>query len=358
MNAEPQAARLNVNDLSREQLAAALQGWGYSRYHAGRVWHELYRELAADLRSLDGLRPDLARRLQAEASLTELEPLVEQSSADGLTRKFLFRLADGETVETVWMGYPGRSTVCLSTQAGCAMGCVFCATGQMGFRRHLTAGEIVAQVLFTLRRHEAIQEKLRNVVFMGMGEPLHNYDASLAAAGILSDDLGLAIGPRHITLSTVGLPHQIRRLADEGRPYNLAVSLHAADDLARQALVPIGRRWPLAELIAACRYYTARSQRRIFFEWALIAGQNDRPAQAERLGRLLVGMDAHVNLIPLNLTAGYPGRPSDEVAVGRFQAILAAHGLPSTVRQRRGLDIDAGCGQLRERFELHAASGA
>jgi len=182
---------------------------------------------------------------------------------------------------------------------------------------------------------------------MGMGEPLHNYAATMTAIDIITDHHGLSIGPRYITLSTVGIPSMIRRIADEDRSFNLAVSLHAATDEERNRLVPTGRKWPLKEIVDACRYYIDKLDRRVFFEWALIAGENDNPEQAHAVGILLQNLNAHVNLIPLNLTHGYEGNPSDRVAAGTFQTILAEYGLPSTIRQRRGIDINAGCGQLR-----------
>lgn len=335
--------------MNREQLGRLLADWGYSDYYAGRLWEQMYRERQTDFAQMDTLRPDLRQRLQAEATLGRLDTQLAIDSSDNLTRKFLLRLQDGQTIETVLMRYPGRATVCISTQVGCAMGCVFCATGQMGYIRNLTPGEIVAQVLFVMDILDEVGDSLRNIVLMGMGEPLHNYDATMTAVGILTHDSGLAIGPRYITLSTVGLPNAIRRLADEERPINLAVSLHAATDEERTALVPINKRWSLAQLVEACRYYIEKRGRRIFFEWALIAGENDTPEQAHAVGRLLQGLDAHVNLIPLNPTTGYEGIPSDPTAARQFQDILAAYNLPSTIRQRRGIDIDAGCGQLRVR---------
>jgi 23S rRNA (adenine2503-C2)-methyltransferase len=244
------------------------------------------------------------------------------------------------------------------------MGCVFCATGQMGFSRHLTTGEIVAQALHVDRvlrttaedapalaeadhpsphhRHE----RLRNLVLMGMGEPLHNYDAVMRAIDTLRDGTGLALGARKISLSTVGVVPGIVRLADEARPMHLAVSLHGATQAERAALVPAARAWPLDALMEACRYYVEKLDRRIFFEWTLIEGKNDSPEQAHAVGRLLQGLKAQVNLIPLNPTAGYGGAPSHGEAARRFQSVLAEYGLPSTVRQRRGIDIAAGCGQL------------
>jgi 23S rRNA (adenine2503-C2)-methyltransferase len=269
-------------------------------------------------------------------------------SSDGLTRKFLLQLADGQTIETVIMGYARRFTACISTQAGCAMGCIFCATGQMGFVRHLRAGEIVAQVLAaqgTLRAEA--KSCVRNVVLMGMGEPLNNYDAVIKALEIIRDSRGLNIAARRITISTVGIVPGILRLARESQPYNLAVSLHGTSDAERVALVPASRRWPLAELLAACRVYSEKTSRRIFFEWTLIAGTNDSPSHAEQLAAALEGINAHVNLIPLNLTSGFAGAPSSTAAVDEFQGALRASGLPATIRQRRGIDVAAGCGQLR-----------
>jgi 23S rRNA (adenine2503-C2)-methyltransferase len=246
------------------------------------------------------------------------------------------------------MGYTGRHTACVSTQAGCAMGCVFCATGQNGFSRHLRAGEIVAQVLHAQRELRSSHGgALRNLVLMGMGEPLHNYDAVMTALEIIADTRGLNIGPKRITISTVGVVPAIRRLAEERRPYHLAVSLHGATDAERNALVPVGTRWPLAELIDACREYALVTERKIFFEWTLIAGANDSPGQAAQLGELLSGIKSHVNLIPLNPTSGYVGNGSAAAAAHEFQRVLRERGIPSTIRQRRGIDVAAGCGQLR-----------
>ncbi|MEA3211737.1 MAG: rRNA (adenine2503-C2)-methyltransferase [Chthoniobacter sp.] len=322
--------------------------------HARTLWRALYREPAAKLGTHEAFLPPL-RRWVAEHlgdslpfSCAAPEVAADLASSDGLTRKFLLRLTDGQTIETVLMGYPGRFTACLSTQAGCAMGCVFCATGQMGFARHLRSGEIVAQVLHAQQALRARGEAgLRNLVLMGMGEPLHNYDAVMSALEILTDRRGLNLGPSRITISTVGVVPGILRLAEEKRPYHLAVSLHAATEVERSALVPASRRWPLAELIAACRTYGDKTGRRIFFEWTLIAGTNDSPADAVRLAALLAGLDAHVNLIPLNPTGGFAGAASGAGAAAEFQRVLRGAGLPSTIRQRRGIDVAAGCGQLR-----------
>ena len=331
---------IDLYGLSLTEVRSLLAGWGFSEFHANRLWDYLYRQRVASIDQMKELRPDLVSRLNKETSLSSLKEKTAISSLDGSTTKYLLSLTDAETVETVLMNYPGRTTACISTQVGCAMGCVFCATGQMGFNRNLKAGEIVAQVLHVIGQ---------NIVFMGMGEPLHNYDSTMKAIDILTDDRGLAIGPRYITISTVGLPAAIRRLADDGRPVNLAVSLHAATDEERNLIVPVGRRWNLDLLMQACHYYVTKREKRIFFEWALISGRNDTGEQANALGRLLEGLRAHVNLIPLNPTTGYDGLPSDDDAARRFQKTLTQYGLPSTIRQRRGVDINAGCGQLRTR---------
>ena len=269
--------------------------------------------------------------------------------SDGFTRKYLLGLADGHRIETVLMRFTGRVTACISSQVGCAMGCVFCATGQMGYTRHLTPGEIVAQAVHVARalRRQPEPARLRNIVLMGMGEPLHNYDAVMKAIDILRDPNGLALAAERITLSTVGVVPGILRLAAEKRPLHLAVSLHAATQEERAALVPAARKWPLDELMAACRTYSTTTGRRIFYEWTLIDGKNDSPEHARAVGRLLQGLPAQVNLIPLNPTGGYAGTPTPSEAARRFQKVLIDEfDLPSTVRQRRGIDIAAGCGQL------------
>lgn len=335
-------------DLPYAALERTLIHSGVRAAHARALWRALYRAPGGR----ESFLPPLARWLAAGSHRAEtLEAAATIRSADGLTRKFLLRLADGQTIETVLMAYPGRHTACLSTQAGCAMGCVFCATGQGGFARHLRPGEIVAQALHAqVALREAGGEPLRNIVLMGMGEPLHNYDGVMTALDILTDRRGVGLAPGRVTISTVGVVPGIRRLAAERQPYNLAVSLHGASDEERNALVPLGRRWPLADLMAACRAYGEGTGRRIFFEWTLIAGANDSPATAERLAALLAGLDAHVNLIPLNRTAGFGGSAPGAGAADVFRAVLRAAGLPCTIRQRRGIDVAAGCGQLRAKW--------
>jgi len=334
----------------REILAAD----GVNPWHARALWGALHREGCPDL-ALRTFLPPLQRWIERsvgeeqEFFLDAPELVEEIRSDDGLTRKFLLRLRDGQKIETVLMGYAGRHTVCVSTQAGCAMGCVFCATGQGGFVRHLRPGEIVAQVLHARRVLGEIApgRRLRNLVLMGMGEPLHNYEAVMQALSSISDPGGISIGPSRIAISTVGVVPGILRLAEEKRPYNLAVSLHGSTQEERVALVPVAKRWPLESLIEACREYGKISGKRIFFEWTLIAGKNDSPQTAARLAELLAGIDAHLNLIPLNPTGGYSGVESEDGTGQQFQEILRRAGIPCTFRQRRGIDVAAGCGMLR-----------
>ncbi len=341
--------RKDLYGMTRQELGALMESWGFSGVHAARLWKCLYLGLAGPSDPLGEIPARVRSRISAETRVGALPVLLETGSADGFTRKFLLGLADGERIESVLMRFTGRATACVSSQAGCAMGCVFCATGQMGYRRHLSAGEIVSQVVHVARALRAAGEprRLRNVVFMGMGEPLHNYDAVMRAVDILRDPAGLGLASSRITLSTVGVVPGIRRMADEASPVHLAVSLHAATQEERAALVPVARKWPLDELMDACHHYCSTLGRRIFFEWTLIDGKNDTADHAHAVGGLILGLPAQVNLIPLNPTPGYGGLPSRSDAARRFQRVLSEdYGLPSTVRQRRGIDIAAGCGQL------------
>lgn len=337
----------NLYNLSYEAMHAHLKKVGGTTYHGDLVWHYLYRQEVQSVDAMHTLRQDIRESLQQTAYVAPLKTSLATDSGDGFTRKYLLECSDGQLIETVQMAFKGRWTACVSTQVGCAMGCVFCATGQMGFTRHLTAGEIVAQVLYVNHHLRQQGTRLRNIVLMGMGEPLHNYDATLTAVDILINHKGLAIAPKHITLSTVGVVPGIIRLADEQRAIRLAVSLHGATDEERRKLVPLAHRWPLGKLIDACKYYTVKRNRNIFFEWTLIEGENDQPEQAHALGNLLKEVNSHINLIPLNPTHGYGGQPTKRPSVKTFQAILTSYGIPSTVRQRRGIDIAAGCGQLK-----------
>jgi 23S rRNA (adenine2503-C2)-methyltransferase len=336
---------IDLYELTQDELAGLMKEWGEPAYRARQIREWLYDKRVAANEQMTNLPKAVRGRLEAETTLGQLELVAEQLSKDG-TVKRLYRLRDGQLIESVLMPYDDeRRTACISTQAGCAMGCVFCATGQMGFARHLTAAEIFEQAVLFARDLEQRGERLSNVVLMGMGEPFHNYDDSIVAVRRLISDLG--IGARHITVSTVGLVPQIRRFAEEGLQVRLAISLHAATDEERSDLLPVNKRWPLRELLAACHYYVEKTGRRITFEWALIQGENDTEEQAHALGRLLQGLLCHVNLIPLNVTPGFTGGPSSLVRVNHFVEILGEYAIPATVRVRRGIDIDAGCGQLK-----------
>ncbi len=325
-------------DLERDQLALLLDG--EPAYRARQVWEGLHARVQRPEEMTE--LPAALRGTLAEALPPALREVSRRTADGGQTTKWLWALEDDARVETVLMHYPDRVTVCVSTQAGCAMACQFCATGQAGFRRHLTQGEIVEQVAVAMR--EARPRRLSNVVFMGMGEPLANYDRVWGAVVRLHGDMGLSA--RHLTLSTVGLVPGIRRLATETLPVNLAVSLHAANDDLRDELVPINRRYPLEELALACAGYVAASGRRLSIEWALIDAVNDRGRDASELAAFAGPLGAHVNLIPLNPTPGYPVVGSPPPRVRRFRDQLVALGVNATVRATRGADIDAACGQL------------
>lgn len=328
-------------DLTRHELAALLPG--EPPFRARQVWDGLHTRLQRP-EEMTELPAALRGRLGA-ALVPALREESRRTADTGQTTKWLWALGDGARVETVLMHYPDRVTACVSTQAGCAMACQFCATGQSGFRRHLSEGEIVEQVVMAAR--EARPRRLSNIVFMGMGEPLANYDRLWAAVERITGELGLSA--RHLTVSTVGIVPGIRRLAGESLPVNLAVSLHAANDALRDELVPINRRYPLAVLAEACAEYVAASGRRLSIEWALIDGVNDGDADASELADFARPLRAHVNLIPLNPTPGYPVVGSPLGRVRSFRDRLGDLGVNATVRTTRGVEIDAACGQLAAR---------
>lgn len=326
----------------REEFAALLAG--EPRYRLDQVWDGLYTKLA-DPTAISNVPKALRERLAIELP-TSLTEVTRQVNDSGDTVKYLWQLHDGSRIETVLMVYPDRVTVCVSSQAGCAMGCGFCATGQAGFTRQLTVGEIVEQVVVAAREARAMDRRLANVVFMGMGEPMANEGAVWGSVERLHGAIGLSA--RHITISTVGLIPGIRKLTERALPVNLAVSLHAANDTLRDELVPINKRYPLDDLMSACGDYLKAKGRRLSFEWAMIEGVNDRDSDAVELAKLCrrFRLPAHVNLIPLNPTPGYPTIGSSKTRVAQFHARLIELGVNATVRRNRGTDIDAACGQL------------
>lgn len=327
---------------TRDELAELLHG--EPRYRVDQVWKGLYEQLLTPA-EMTSLPKALRERLDAELPLA-LTQEVRRVSDGGDTVKYLWQLDDGNRIETVLMLYPDRVTVCVSSQAGCAMDCGFCATGQAGFKRHLTVGEIVEQVARASREAREMGRRLANVVFMGMGEPLANEGNVWGAVERIHDDLGLSA--RHLTISTIGIVPGIRSLTDRPLPVNLAVSLHSANDRDRDALIPMNKRYPLDDLMQACSAYLAVKGRRISFEWALIAGVNDRDRDADELAALCrrFRLAAHVNLIPLNPTPGWPTKGSSPARVREFRQLLEDRGVNATVRRNRGTDIDAACGQL------------
>ena len=353
-----------IYDFDFPTLVNLLKEWNEPAYRAKQVWQGLYQHLYNTAEQFTNLPKSLREMLEENVTFVPFQVNTYIDSSDGYTRKTLFELGDGKVIEAVLMRYgdpadnpqivdsptgrgaKNRRTLCISTQAGCAMGCVFCATGQMGFQRHLTSGEIVAQVLYYARLLKEENQVVTNVVLMGMGEPFHNYDNTMAAIDRLNDPEGYNFGARRFTISTVGLVPQIRRFADEKRQVNLAVSLHAADDDSRLNMLPINKKYKIDDVLDACRYYVTQTHRRITFEWALIHGVNDTPEIAQRLATRLKGLLCHVNAIPLNPTMGYSGQATSRERAAKFKEVLEQAGVPCTIRMRRGIDIAAGCGQL------------
>jgi 23S rRNA (adenine2503-C2)-methyltransferase len=331
-------------ELELREMEAALAERGQQRFRARQLFSWIYRRGVTDLEAMTDLPRDLRATLAAEFTLTTPAIVARERSADG-TEKFLLRLADDRRIESVFIPDTPAMTFCISTQVGCAMACAFCLTGRMGLVRNLTAGEIAGQVR-VLADALGLREKTFNIVLMGMGEPLHNYDETMKALRILADEHGLALPPRRATLSTVGLLPALEKLANEPVMPNLAISLHAPTDVQRGELVPINRKYGVADIIEACKRFPVRKRSRITFEYVLLSGVNDSAEDARRLATLLAGVKSKVNLIPLNAAAGIPfERPSDD-AIDQFARILADRGVTVSVRKSRGRDIRAACGQL------------
>lgn len=334
----------DLADLDRPALEQLFEASGLPRFRARQVFRWMYRKGETDIARMSNLGPavqaEIANRFHISAPSLEHQ----DRSADG-TRKFLLRLSDGRRIEAVYIPDTPKQTFCISSQVGCAMDCDFCLTGKMGFTRHLTPAEIVGQVR-VLAHETGLRDSPFNIVLMGMGEPLHNYDAVMTSLRILTDEEGLAMPARRVTLSTVGIVPAMEKLAREPIMPNLAVSLHATTDAQRDRLVPINRKYPLEALIDTCKRFPVKRRSRITFEYVLLAGVNDTPEDARRLVRLLADVKAKVNLLPLNAAPGIPYERPDDAAVNRFAKILAERGLDVSVRKSRGRDIRAACGQL------------
>lgn len=340
-----------ISDVSDAELTAWLAAHGEPAYRRKQIRRDATHTRAAGWSELTDLPNGLRDALASTFRWSSVEPVIEQASADGETRKVLLQLHDGHRIETVLMPHHGaRNSVCISTQAGCPMACAFCATGEMGLIRNLTPGEIVDQVRHWQRELAARGERVSHVVYMGMGEPFNNYDATIASARELVAADGFGISPRRLTISTCGVVPKIDALAGEGLPINLAVSLHAADDRTRGAIMPINRKWGIDEVLAASARYVARTKRRVTFEYVLLAGVNDSANAArelaDRIARAGRTGDYHVNLIPVNAGPGGFKRPPIET-MERFAEILSERGIAATVRISKGQDIAAGCGQLK-----------
>lgn len=357
--------RQSLLDMEFEQLVEFLASLGEPRFRARQVWEWIYKRYAGEFEAMSNLPKSLRTKLTEVATVAPLTLVTEMVSRDRDTVKTLFQLPDGQTIEAVLMLYDQRRTLCISSQAGCAMGCTFCATAQGGLARNLTPGEIVAQVLYfaryladpalppdtTVKRPTTVT----NIVLMGMGEPLHNYVNVWRALRRLTDVDAFGLGARHITLSTVGLAPMIDRMADEGLQIGLAVSLHAPNDTLRTQLVPVNKGYPVDEVLAAVRRYVEKTNRRVTFEYALMEGVNDSPELAHELAQKLHGILCHVNLIPLNPIPDSPFQPTSDEETERFAQILRDAGIPATVRLRRGIEINAGCGQLRRATNMAGA---
>jgi 23S rRNA (adenine2503-C2)-methyltransferase len=340
----PSSTEVDLAELDRPALEAALAERGHESFRARQLFAWMYRRGVTEVEAMTDLSRELRATLTASFKLTTPAIIGRERSSDG-TEKFLLRLADGRQIESVFIPDTPSMTFCISTQVGCAMACAFCLTGKMGLVRNLSAGEIVGQVR-VLAHNVDLRDRAFNIVLMGMGEPLHNYDATMKALRILADEHGFALPPRRVTLSTVGLLPALERLAREPIMPNLAISLHAPTDAQRGELVPLNKKYGVADVIRACKQFPLRKRSRITFEYVLLAGVNDSPQDARVLAKLVASVKCKLNLIPLNAAPGIPfERPSDG-AIDRFAKVLAERGVTVSVRKSRGRDIRAACGQL------------
>ena len=344
----------NIRSLSFEEFKEKITEYGEKPFRAKQVYEWLHKKLARSADDMTNVSKDLREKLQADFTVDGLSIVeVQVSELDG-TRKFLFELPDGNVIESVWMKYKAWNSVCISSQVGCAMGCSFCASTIDGCVRSLTAGEMLDEI-YTIQK--TMGERVSNVVIMGSGEPLMNYDNLLKFIDMISNKDGLNISQRNITVSTCGIVPKIYELADEKKEINLAISLHAPNDEKRRALMPIAKKYSIKELMEACRYYFNKTGRRLTFEYSLVAGNNDSDKDAEELAKLLKGLNSHVNLIPVNPIKERNYRRPDMKFVNRYKNKLEKSGINVTIRREMGADIDGACGQLRRKYVGEEKSG-
>ena len=336
----------NIFDLQYADIQSVLKSLSEPAFRAKQIWQGIYSQYAESWQDITNLPKSLRENLQESYSLTSLEVLDESDSTDQLSTKYLFRMQDGNLVESVILRSHDRITLCISSQSGCPVGCVFCATGKLGYFRNLSSGEIVEQVITLTRKLRENDETLTNIVIMGMGEPFLNYDATIEAVKRFNDKEGMNIGARRITISTIGIPERILQFAEENMQVNLAISLHAPNDDLRRELVPIARKIRLSVLLSACRQYVNATHRRITFEYVMVEGVNDKPEHAHELAKLLDSLLCHVNLIGLNPTDHYEGRTPSHQTMTAFGKILLDNNIPTSIRNSQGTDIQAACGQL------------
>ena len=341
---------MNIFGWTKERLAEALKEHDIPRFRADQIIRWMYQRGAASFDVMDNLAKPLRIRLAEQFSIERPKVISRLHSADGATIKLLYEFADGQTAETVLMRHPYGNSVCISTQAGCRMGCAFCASTLHGLQRNLTVGEIAAQVIGIadfLRQEGA---RVDTIVVMGSGEPLENYNNVIAALRLLHEDYTIGLSYRGVTLSTSGIVPGIERLAEEGIPISLSISLHAPTDAMRSEIMPVNRMYPLAALLRAARLYAQQTKRRVTYEYILIRDVNDGVRQAEQLAKLLRGQLASVNLIPINPVAERKLFRPDRAAIRRFQKVLEERHIAATLRREMGTDIQAACGQLRNRL--------
>ncbi len=344
---------INLLDLDLGEMETMVQSMGASRFRAKQIADWIFKKGVSSITEMTNLPRDFQQQLAAKALINRSKIQTTQTSSDG-TAKYLFELLDGNTVESVFLKYNYGNTVCISTQVGCKMGCCFCASTIGGFQRQLSAGEIYDQVLSI---EQSAGHRVGGIVLMGSGEPLDNYDEVVKFIRVISAPYSLNIGQRHITLSTSGIVPNIYRLAEEELSITLSVSLHAPNDSIRDHLMPVNKRYPLAQLIPACRDYANRTGRRVSFEYILIHGVNDSVQQAEELADLIKGLMGHVNLIPVNPVKERAWKRPPSETIKKFQTVLEKRGIPATVRREMGTEIDAACGQLRRKYSLAAKTG-